>query len=612
MTLKQFLFSFACLLLVLSPAAAQSPSEQAPLDQEQAQKLIEQKKELERKTLVLLDEMIASIPSLKLPENRALVQSSVADLLWTRDEKRARALFNEALNSLSQVDVKTDSSQTKRERDVVAANRQRHEIIQLIARRDPQMALEGLRSTRPSFLPAEQVLKERQHHEEIELEQSIALQVAANDPKLALQLAKDGLAKGFSLELINVLKRLQATDSEAASQLAEAIIVKLRATRLENRDISQWVAFEILQMTQPRHSGSALIGMGQLPPPRTPLKLNEQYLRDLVDLITTSALAEPKGDRMDNGFARNFLPSVMPVIEKWMPERASLLQKRMAEANRGLDVRTRTFYEYSALLSNGTVEALLDAAAKATSTEAREMLYEQVVWKAMMQGDEELARQIANDKIQDSSRRARMLEGIERHALWSDVMKGKLDEARRKIGQIKSKDERAAALSHLAFVAATKGEKKIALQLLEEARPLITMKPKNDAQLTMLMQLVRAYAVAEPARAFELIETLIDQANELISAAAILDGFVGRAGAFKKGELVMPLNYSAATMPYQDYGKQLAALALINFDRTKAAANRFQRKEVQIVANLFIAQGVLSERLGSGVFSNLGGPFVSH
>lgn len=610
MALKHLLLSLVLALLFFPDSNAQSP-EQATPEQEQARKLIEQKKELERKTLILLDEVIAGIPSLRLPENRALVQAGAADLLWTRDEKRARALFREALNSLSEIINRLDASQSRRENNELAAHQQRQEILQMIARRDAQFALESLRATRPQSALADPVSKDRQSHREIELEQSLALQVAANDPKLALQMAKDGLAKGLSLELINVLRRLQAIDGEAASRLAEEIISKMRAEKSLTRGMGEWLAVEILQMTQPRQTGFEILGAGHTPSPQTPLKLDEQYLRDLIELITASALAG-QGSTHPDRFILRVLPPVMPLIEKWMPERAELLRRHLANANRGLDARSRVFEEYSALFRSGTATELLDAATKAQTTEAREMLYEQAAWKALAQGDDESARRITNDRIQDSSGRARMLEAIERQTLWRDVMKGKIEESRQKLAHVKSKDERALMLSHLALGIALKGEKKTALQLLNEARSLVAMKPKNETQLTTLLQIARAYAIAEPARSFEMIETLVDQANELINAAATLDGFVGSGGAFKKGELVLPMGYANASARYQQYGKQLAALALLNFDRTKAAADRFQRKEVRIIANLFIAQGVLSERLGSGTSLIEGRVFAGH
>jgi hypothetical protein len=54
-------------------------------------------------------------------------------------------------------------------------------------------------------------------------------------------------------------------------------------------------------------------------------------------------------------------------------------------------------------------------------------------------------------------------------------------------------------------------------------------------------------------------------------------------------------------MQFSQFGKELGALALLNFERTKAAADKFQRQEARVMARLFIVQAVLSERLGSGV-----------
>src|SRR3954462_2576107 len=106
---KSIRFSLALLLLASSSVFAQTPDDQSPLnEQEKQQKAVEMKKELERKTLALLDEIIGSASTLKLPENRALVLSSSADLLWARDEKRARSLFKEALNNLSTLAIKLD------------------------------------------------------------------------------------------------------------------------------------------------------------------------------------------------------------------------------------------------------------------------------------------------------------------------------------------------------------------------------------------------------------------------------------------------------------------------------------------------------------------------
>jgi hypothetical protein len=185
--------------------------------------------------------------------------------------------------------------------------------------------------------------------------------------------------------------------------------------------------------------------------------------------------------------------------------------------------------------------------------------------------------------------------------IWNSVRKEKLDDVRQRLSRLKSKEQRANILSQMAFSAATKKESKLALELLEEARQYINLKPKNDAQLNALLQFIRADALVEPSKAFEMIEAEVDQANELMAAASVLNGFLLPAGIFKKGEFVLSPGYSQVSMQFKQFGKELGALASLNFDRVKAAADRFQRNEIRIMARLFIAQGVLSEQLGSGV-----------
>src|SRR6266480_8088122 len=70
-------------------------------EKEPAKKELAKRQELEKKTLGLLDEVIGAAWSLKLSENRSYVLTKAADLMWPHDEKRARNLYWEALNSLN-------------------------------------------------------------------------------------------------------------------------------------------------------------------------------------------------------------------------------------------------------------------------------------------------------------------------------------------------------------------------------------------------------------------------------------------------------------------------------------------------------------------------------
>ena len=112
MRLNYSFSSFAVLLLVilLSPTCVIAQVD----EKEKAQKELEHRQELARKTVALLDEIIAGAWGLKLPENRSFVQASAADLLWKHDEKRARTLFWDALSSLG---LRTDTSEDATKKD---------------------------------------------------------------------------------------------------------------------------------------------------------------------------------------------------------------------------------------------------------------------------------------------------------------------------------------------------------------------------------------------------------------------------------------------------------------------------------------------------------------
>src|SRR5437763_12018277 len=139
---QRLLFSSVLILVPLSSLSAQTPEDQSPLnEQEKQQKALEMKKELERKTFALLDEVISGAATLKLPENRALVLSSAADLLWARDEKRARALFKEAINTLNSVSVPFDGKMKDEERSAYWwFAQQRKEILQRVRAHDANHA----------------------------------------------------------------------------------------------------------------------------------------------------------------------------------------------------------------------------------------------------------------------------------------------------------------------------------------------------------------------------------------------------------------------------------------------------------------------------------------
>ena len=68
-------------------------------------------KEKQRKFAVLIDQVLSELPNLRLAENRAFLNAKVGNILWDGDERRARALFNDAVSEL--LNAQQEAAQSK-------------------------------------------------------------------------------------------------------------------------------------------------------------------------------------------------------------------------------------------------------------------------------------------------------------------------------------------------------------------------------------------------------------------------------------------------------------------------------------------------------------------
>ena len=159
--------------------------------------------------------------------------------------------------------------------------------------------------------------------------------------------------------------------------------------------------------------------------------------------------------------------------------------------------------------------------------------------------------------------------------------------------KIERKEERARAMAELALLLKEKGEDAEAATMLDEAATLIKTDLKDEGQTNALLTLLCAYAVLDPSKAFALAERTVDRANSQITLLMLLDRVV-KSGAVKKNEIIldqagiMPLDYLVFR-----YGKGVAALAKADFNRTRGLADRFDRNELRLMAQLLIVRGLL-------------------
>ena len=585
---KCLIFCLLALALVVTSIRAQEKP--APTDTQKAKEL-EQRQELEKKTLALLNETASAAWTLKLPENRLFVMSSTAELLWAFDEKRARNLYWEVLNSLNQTTPAARStsdrpSKGEREKTIsayVSIFRLRQKLLRQVARRDAQFALEMLRATRQ--VAPRPLVSDFPLPDDRQLEQEIASEVIARDPAHALQVARESLSKGISFELLNLMYQLNEKDSEKASEFASEIIAKLDTTNVAKDFRASLIAIQLL--TTSRTTNTARLTPGSDGGSK-PLKLNDEQKRDLVELLIDAALSVTANSNL-----LFEIGDVTPEIQEFFPERRAALERKLSTFNETLTKQQRDHNTYNTLIRRGMPEELVRVAATANDDE-RLHLYNQAAIMAVSRGTTDSFRELIGKQVTSESEQGKILDALDSEEIAAAAYRKQIDRLKELLPKIRRKEERARAMAELALLLKEKGEDAEASTLLDEAATLIKSDLRSETQSNALLSLLAAYAVVDPPKAFALAERTVDQANSQISLLMLVDKVV-KSGGVKKSEIVledgriMSLDFIVFR-----YGKGVAALAKADFNRTRALAERFERNELRVLARLLIVKGIVT------------------
>ena len=574
------------MVLVLSTLVqAQQPAAR------QKEKEAEQRHELEKKTRALLHDVASAAWSLKLPENRIFVMTSTADLLWALDEKRARNLYWEAINSINLIAPplrRSDEKLPKAERlkDLQAYTLVfgfRRNILRQVAQRDPQLALEMLRATRQ--IPPRETEGQYRFSDDRQLEQEIAAEVATRDPAHALQLARESLAKGITFELSNLIRQLSQKDPEKASEFAGEVVSKLRATNIATDLPASTVAVNLLASSRRPNIDGPLARLATI---GGVLRLSDEQRRDLAELVTNAALSASA-----NSHLLFYITHVLPDIQQFFPERRAALEQRLSAFKQTLNKQQRDQDTFNEVVSRGIPEDIVRLAHSQSARE-RYPLYQQAAILAVMRGNADSFRELASKEIKDEDEQRKILDLVDNLQIDVAVGRQQVDELKKLLPKIRRKEERARALVETALLLKKKGEDAEAATLLDEAATLIKADLSSETQTNALLVLLCAYAVIDPPKAFALAEHTIDEANDQISMLMLLDRIV-KSGVVKKNEIILE---QAGIMPLDTlvfkYGKGVGALARADFNRTRALADRFDRPELRIMARLLIVKGILS------------------
>jgi hypothetical protein len=601
-------------LSLVSSSLAQTPRQRpgiqpAPQEPEQTEEEKKAAKELEKNALVLVDEMVTEAASLRLAENRVHILTGASDVLWARDEARARALAREAMDQAvahmreakekaAQEDGQYFDSRYPRR---YAASYLRHIVLNLLTRRDPKLALEFLQLTRP-LQAADNARNPGEEQQEKALELNLASQVADSDPQTALRIADDYLNGKLDYQVINLWSALQRKDPKAASALTERIIGGLKSQDILADYNASGLAFGVLNSLRARANEIASSRNNPDEPnaPQSNSAEIQQAYRDALEVVAAATLKITTNNLINNdeaGRARNLLmqiPNYLADIEKILPARAAAVRAKIAQFDKAKynNPYEKFYAEYGRDLHAKSLQELLALAPKAPQ-EARQNVYYQAVNKALEQGDEETARKIVKENIPDKWQANDLLSNIERSASDRAVGEGKYAEARKSLARMRTDEQRAAALAGWASAAAGKGDEKSAREMLDEARALIGSRMQRSDQLEAQVAVANVAVNIDPGVSFEIAEAAVDRINRLVAANLEIQTF----GGMEEGEIrIMDggawAGYSGSIVPL------FATLARKDFERAVNLLKRWQSNELRLMMSLSVAQNILG---GQGV-----------
>ncbi|CAN5492604.1 hypothetical protein BH20ACI3_BH20ACI3_26110 [soil metagenome] len=626
--MKIWMTTFLILGLTFGPASFVAAQEIRSLNpsEEQQQK---EKTEKKKKAYTLLEQVVDEAQLLRLPENRARVQIGAADLLWERNEGRARTLFALAADGVVEMMRNASANPGPDERRgpnrVRTGGPLRQELILAVAGHDATLAYQLLASTRPSTPPPG--TDNLRINSDDNLEERLLAQVAQLDPRLALQHAEQMLDRGqYSRSLGQVLAQLQAKDKEAAAKLEDKLVKRLLSANILSTLEAGPLALSLLRPgprpaeSNPAPSPASLSNYPQVLAPSTYTSLLGNVIEAALKALPppagsqrsannfrsrargpggggggqNSATTEPTAAELEQGNARRLLGGLQMMlsqIDQYLPGRSHAVRQKMTEL--GLANNSRAaMIQVDRGMQQGTSDSLLAAAPSAPQI-MQSRIYQQAALVALDEGNADRARQIANDHLEPRARES-VLRAVEFRQTSGKIDSSKMAEVRQTLAGLRSDDERIDLLLQLSG-SARENNPNLAVELLNEARQFTNRRATNYRQLEQQLMVADAFRDLEPARSFEILEAGIVQLNELLTAAATLSGF--EVNVFQDGELPLEGRHGLNNMVVR-YGQVLGLLATIDFDQSQTLANRFQLSEPRILARLSIVRSMLGKEPG--------------
>jgi hypothetical protein len=607
---------FFCVFLLIFAVSISIFAQTSPTESKEEKEKAQQ--ELEKKAIALLEQVVNETALLKLPDNRALVAASAGDLMWQRDEKRARQLFRQAANEIIQANnIPSPDNSVPAIIGILQNPSPRKQILLTVAKYDAELALELLYATRPPNVavalasrtqqptpPGEKpqktaasIMEDSQNKfladDELRLEQSFSAQAAEKDPTKAAKLLRDSIAKnGVTTSVFQILNKINAKDNKLAVELAAEIGKKLLDSDFTKKDGERNVTVSFLQQFYLNSDKSA----SKTETTKT-IKIEDKLAKDLANKMADYLLQLETNKGYENFFQ---FQQASSVLEKIIPERAALVKQKQNAMKKSLPESLSAFGD-DAFGGSGaqTPEKMIANSAKMPA-QMRGMMYKSAIDEAVKSGSVDKARESLN-QAPEGKERDDALAYLDSKVAETKIKDGKVDEARKIIDRLSSNKEKIERIVQMAIgfqTKDTKEDRETASKLMDEARRLIDDAPQDGDAINDYLRVASGFAYVDPNVAFSMLDAFANQASEIVTAAALLAKYEKGNTGFKNGEMVLTRGLPRVGTSIFQYGKELNLLANSDIDRLRNMADKFQRDDARLLLKLYIVQAFFGKKIG--------------
>lgn len=539
--------------------------------------------------LLDLEETIAQIQS---PFTRINAQILASQLLWEPEQKRAAKFLTDAANGAKELIASIDAGNPDYSQQYGWISQLRFEMTRVLAIRDPEAALSFLYATVPPPNPYSN--QREQASQESMMELSIANQIMQKDPQRALQIARKNLKTKLNSNVLNTLRLLRRQNPELAAELANEIAGKVLEEKLLKNVEAANLAIGLLR-TAERPGRSLGNTQSNYAPSKPANLLSDTQSRELIQKALSEALSfslpSPQVYTPARDAAWTLLSGLQQLgseLDNVSPGATVAVEKKLKELS---NPRASGPYQLQYSIANSPVDTALENIEKAPA-EQREQLYLQLANREASNGDIGRARQLIK-LIPNPYQQRNALANIDQQEIYRAMTKGKVDEALRLISAFRTPRERASLVGQIANQIGPGQKRANAINFIEQARALLgpSLQAQDQEHLNALFEIARAFSRYDSKRSFDIVDPLIDQINEICAAARTMEGF--GVDNFDDEELNLQ-NGSVLATAVTRMSQLLGTLAVTNFERAKAGADRLRLPEVRLKAYLDIAQQSIS------------------